>query len=317
MKTKFLIYIILFNFLTLHLHSAFDNSSYGTTSASILRLDINPKCAAMGGACASAIYDSSAIDINPAGLIKVKKTSFYFSYNKFFEDIYCGHISYAKNLSKNTGVFGLGVKYLKWGDIDKTDDYANNIGTINPNELVFEIGFAGYLGGMTKDPEDRIVFGGIGKFIRQEIDSSATTLSADIGLFFPYLFDRRLLISMVFQNIIGSIKMDKENYNITKIIKIGSSIFLGKNLTITSDIILPEDRFLYWAIGIETSISINKRTNIFFRGGANTSNISDLEGLRGISFGFGLKHWEYSLDYSFSPFGDLGNVHRISLSLNY
>jgi hypothetical protein len=315
MKKILMLYIILIS--NKPLFSAFDSSSHGTTAAEILELNINPRCVAMGEACTSNIYDASTIDINPASLVKVKKDSFYLSYNKLFEDISVGNISYARKIGKNVGSFGVGIKYLNWGDITKTDDYANDIGVMTPNEMVVEMGFATYITGLTKDEEDRLVFGGIGKFIRTQIDSSATTLSADIGVLFPYLFDRRLLMSFAFQNIIGTIKMDKDNYNITKIIKFGSSVFLNQNITINSDIIMPENSFLYFAIGIEGKIDINKRTKLFLRAGGNTRNISDLNGFRSASFGFGVRHWEYTFDYSFSPFGDLGNINRISLSLNY
>jgi hypothetical protein len=314
---KNIVFFYLLIILKAPLFPAFDSSSHGTTAASILELNISPRCVAMGEACTSNIYDASTIDINPASLVKIKKDSFYVSYNKLFEDISMGDISYAKKLGRNVGSFGVGIKYLNWGEIPKTDDYANDIGVITPNEMVLEMGFATYLTGLTKDEEDRLVFGGIGKFIRTQIDSSATTLSADVGILFPYLFEKRLLMSLVFQNIIGTIKMDKTNYNITKIIKVGSSVFLGKNVTVNSDIIMPADSFLYFALGIEGKIDINKRTKLFLRAGGNTRNISDLNGLRSVGFGFGIKHWNYLFDYSFSPFGDLGNINRISLSLNY
>jgi len=317
MKRILTIITIAFSLITLNLYSYFDSSSYGTTASSILKLNINPRCVSMGEACASDISDASAIDINPANLIKIKKNSLFLSHNIFFQDITLNNLSYAVNLGKNSGTFGFGVKYLSWGSIDKTNDYAQEIGSFKPSEMVFELGFASYLTGITKDPEDRIVFGGIGKFIQNKIEDRASTLSADIGILFPYLFERKFVISLVFQNIVGSIKMDKENYDITKIIRVGSSVFISKNIMINSDIIIPQDRFLYLGLGYEGKINITKRTKFLIRAGANTRNISDLNGFRSISFGFGVEHWEYSLDYSYSPFGDLGNIHRFSFSMNY
>lgn len=303
--------------LTQNTYSAFDKSSHGTTATSIVKLNINPRCVSMGEACGADVSDASSIDINPANLIKVRQSSIFLSHNSFFEDISLQSLFYTKNLGKNTGSFGLGVKYLSYGKIEKTDEYANDIGSINPNEMVVLLGFASYITGLTKDKEDRLVFGGVGKFIKQRLEDSASTLSSDIGLTFPYLFEKKFVLSIVFQNIIGSIKMDKETYDLTKIIRIASSVFLTKNLTINSDIIIPQDNFLYIALGLETKIDITKRTKFFLRTGANTNNISDLNGFRNINFGFGIKNWEYSIDYSYSPFGDLGNIHRIALSINY
>lgn len=314
---KKLILILTVSLSTLYLNSAFDSSSYGTTAASILKLNINPRCVSMGEACTSDVSDASAIDINPANMTKIKSNSLFLSHNIFFENITLENISFATNLGKNTGTFGIGIKYLNWGSITKTDDYAQETGSFTPSEMVLELGFASYLTGITKDVEDRIVFGGIGKYVQNKIEKSATTLSADVGILFPYMFERKFVLSLVFQNIVGSIKMDKENYDITKIIRIGSSVFINKNITINSDIIIPQDRFLYWSIGFEGKIDITKRTKFFLRTGANTRNLSDMEGLRSVSFGFGLKHFNYGFDYSFSPFGNLGNIHRVSLNINY
>lgn len=316
MKNIFLS-IYLLSTLSLNIYSAFDKSSHGTTTTPIVKLNINPRCVSMGEACSSDVSDASSIDINPANLIKIRQTSIFLSHNSFFEDISLQSLFYAKNLGKSTGSFGIGVKYLNYGKIEKTDEYANEIGSMNPNEIVISLGFASYLTGLTRDKEERLVFGGIGKFIKQRLEDSASTLSADIGLTFPYLFEKKLALSIVFQNIIGSIKMDKENYDVTKIIRIGSSVFLTKNITINSDIIMPQDNFLYIALGVETKIDITKRTKVFLRSGANTNNISDFKGFSNINFGFGIRNWEYSVDYSYSPFGDFGNIQRIALSINY
>lgn len=318
MKKNFNLYIFLILIITnSYSYSYFDSSSYGTTGASILKLNTSPRCVSMGNACSSDVNDASSVDINPANMIKANRFSIFLSHNIFFENISMQSLSFITNLGKNSGSFGVGIKYLNWGSITKTDEYANDAGSFNPYEMVIAMGFAGYLTGITKDVEDRIVFGGTGKLIINKIENTASTLSADVGILFPYLFERRFVLSVVFQNITGNIKMDKENYNITKIIKIGSSTFLNKNLTINSDIIMPQDRFPYLSIGIETMIDITRRTKFFIRGGANTSNLKDMEGTRSVSFGFGLKSWEYNIDYSFSPFGNLGNIHRISISLNY
>lgn len=316
MNKKFL-YIILILFVKVNLYSSFDNTSHGMYYSGVLRLNVNPKCVAMGEACTSNVYDSSALDINPASIVKIRKKSLYFSHTAYFEGIKSHFISYSHKLSKNAGTVGVAVKYLDWGKIEKTNEFAVNVGEFSPSDMVVEIGFGSYLTGFTKDVEDRIVFGATGKFIRSKIENSASALSADIGFLFPYMFDRRLLLSFVVQNIMGEIKFDKKPFPLVKVIKFGGSVFISDNITINSDFIFPQDSLFYWAFGIETKINLDKRTNIALRGGFNTRNINDLEGNRLFSFGFGVRWWEYRIDYAFSPFGELGNTHRFSFSLNY
>ncbi|MBI4054923.1 MAG: hypothetical protein HY402_02185 [Elusimicrobia bacterium] len=48
--------------------------------------------------------------------------------------------------------------------------------------------------------------------------------------------------------------------------------------------------------------------------GSETESLSSLAGLSG---GFGLRLGGYLLDYAFTPFGDLGNVQRVSLSARF
>ncbi len=314
---KKFIYLIFLLIFIVNAYSYFDNSSHGTTASTILKLNINASCQAMGEACAGSISDASALTINPANLVKIKKSSLFISNNIYFEDINLKSIYYARNLGKNVGAIAAGIKYLKWGEIPKTNNSAEEIGTFSPNDFVIEFGFSAYLTGLTKDPEDRITFGGVGKFIQNKIENSATTLSADIAFNFPYLFERKFMVSLIFQNIVGKIKMDKEDYDITKIIKVGSSIFLTPNLTINADIISPQDSLPYLALGLESRVNFTKYIKLFLRTGANSRNISGMKGFRGVNFGFGFKYYEYFLNYSYSPFGEFGNIHHLSFSLNY
>jgi hypothetical protein len=309
--------VFLILFLNISNFAYFDSSSHGTTAMEVLKLNTNPRCVSMGEACASDIDDASSIEINPANLVMIKRNSFFISHSEFFSDIKMENISYGRKLAKNVGSFGFSAKILNWGSIEETNDSAATLGSFSPKDVILTLGFANYITGLTKDIEERIVFGGTVKLISTRIKNSATTVSSDIAFKFPYLFDRRFIISLVMQNLIGTIKIDKERYGITKVFRIATSTLVSKNITINSDIIMPEDSFLYLSLGVEERINLSKISNIALRAGINTRNIKDLDGNRTINLGFGIKYLNYKLDYSYSPFGDLGNIHRISISINF
>jgi len=303
--------------LNIFINASFDYSSRGTTSLSSLRIISNPRCASLGEACGSDISNASAIEVNPANLIMITKNSVFLSHSRFSNDIKLQNISYAKRLPDKSGSVGISVKVFSWGSIDETDESANIVGKYTPSDTVITLGFANYITGMTKNVKDRFVFGGTVKFINTKIKNAASTVSADVAIKFPYLFEKRFVISLIASNIIGSVKLDKERFNITKIFRIATTTFISKNFTINSDIVIPEDSFLYWSLGIENKINISKISSIALRVGINTKNIKDMEGSRFFNTGFGIKYINYQIDYSYSPFGELGDIQRISFSVKF
>ena len=87
--------------------------------------------------------------------------------------------------------------------------------------------------------------------------------------------------------------------------------------SLTSDIVAARDNLPFLAMGGEGKLKVTGDMDVFLRAGFNTRSVSELSGTRNISFGAGLRYTDYSLDYAFSPFGDLGAVHRISTSITF
>ncbi|MCX7642144.1 MAG: PorV/PorQ family protein [Elusimicrobiales bacterium] len=309
------IFIILI--LHVNIYAYFSKNTHGTYASNIIKINPSPRCQAMAEACSSSINDASSLDINPALIINIKKLSVFASNSIYFEDISMSSFFFAKNLGKNTGTFGFGLKRLSWGEIQKTDEFASSLGNYSPYEMVIEAGFASYLSGLTKQKNKRIVFGGSGKVIINKIENTATTLSSDIGFIFPYLFEDKLVISFVIQNILGNMKLDKESYQIPKVIKIGSTIFLSRELIINTDIISPEDSVSYISSGLELSIRLTRRNYLYLRSGITSKNIGDLKEYSPFSFGIGIKYWNLYFDYSYSQMGYLGNINKFSFHIKY
>jgi len=53
------------------------------------------------------------------------------------------------------------------------------------------------------------------------------------------------------------------------------------------------------------------------RAGYKTMKNPDLGGLTGVSGGMGINLGKFNFDYSFTPFGDLGISHRVSLLIRF
>ena len=165
--------------------------------------------------------------------------------------------------------------------------------------------------------------GASGKFISSKINNSDNTLSADIGLLSPWFFSRHLRFSFAGQNLIGSMRFDKEENELPMIIRAGSLYKVSDFLSFTADMISYSDYDTVFAAGTELKLKLISSREMpleaALRGGMNTRNKDEsVKGSNNFSLGAGLKFGDvYSFDYAYSPFGDLGNVHRFSLSVNF
>ena len=294
----------------------FDAASAGTSSAQFLKIASGARGAALGEAYSALANDAFALDWNPAGLIYVKNNSMAFMHSPYLADTYADYFAYAETAG-DVGAWGVSYKYMNFGNIARTDSRGLESSDFTPYDTAINVGFACYITGFNKDPEERFVLGATGKFVRSKITASDNTVSADIGLIMPYMFDNRFRMSLAAQNIMGTLRYDKEEAPLPLILRLGSATRLTDYFTITADITAARDNLPYLAMGGELKLPVRADMDIFLRTGFNTRAISAMGGTHNITFGAGIRYTDYCLDYAFSPFGDLGSVHRISATLTF
>ncbi len=294
--------------------AGYDSSSVGTAAAQFLKIAMGARGAAMGEAYAALADDAFALDWNPAGLIHVKKNSMAMMHSPYLAGSYADYLAYAENAGE-VGSWGVALKYMNYGKITQTDASGVDLGSFSPSDTEISVGFACYITGFNEEPEDRFVLGATGKFVKSKIISGDNTVSADIGLNLPYMFDNNFRVSLVAQNIMGTLRYDKEDSPLPLILRLGTLTKLGNYFNLTGDIVAPSDSLPFLAMGGELSVPVNRDIDAALRAGFNTRAITDLGGTRNVSMGGGLRYTDYRLDYSFSPFGDLGSVHRISATI--
>jgi Uncharacterised protein family (UPF0164) len=296
--------------------AGFDSASVGTHSAQFLKIAVGARATAMGEAYAAAADDASAIFWNTAGLIKIKNQSIVMMHMPYLAGMSYDYIAYAQNAG-NVGAWGFSIQYLNTGSIKKTDSSGIDTGSFSPYDVALTVGFASNITGYNKDPEQRFVLGANGKLVRSSIIGSDTTVSADVSVSFPYLFDNRLRMAIGLQNMMGTLRFDKYEYPLPMILRFGTATEISKHFIVTADITAPKDNYAYLSMGNEININFTKDTTVSLRSGFNTRALFDFEGLRNVMLGTGIVYKEYSLDYAFSPYGELGNVHRISAAIKF
>ncbi len=294
----------------------FDRSSAGTTAAQFLKVASGARGVALGEAFSALSDDASAMDWNPAGLMKISRRSVTLMHSPYLASSYVDFFSYAERAGE-VGSWGMAVKYMNYGKITQTDTAGAETGDLTPYEISVNVGFAAYITGFNKEPEERFVLGATGKIVRSKLLASDSTVSSDLGILFPYFFENRFQLAMSAQNLMGTLRYDKEGYPLPLILRFGSVTRISDNFLITADIVGPRDNAPFLAMGGEFKAGFGKATDVALRAGGNTRAVGDLKGFHNLTFGTGIRYSAYSIDYSFSPFGELGSVHRISAALNY
>ncbi len=294
----------------------FSSGAAGTAAGQFLKIAAGARGAALGEAYSALADDAFALDWNPAGLINIKKNSMVFMHAPYLAGTYADFFAYAETAGE-VGSWGVAAKYMNYGRINRTDSSGLVLGSFTPYDASVNVGFACYITGFNKSPEERFVLGATGKFVKSQILSGDNTVSADIGLNMPYFFDNRFRMSLTAQNIMGTLRYDKEDAPLPLILRFGTVTKITEYFNLTADIIASRDNLPFLAMGGEVKIPIYVDMDAFLRAGFNTRAVSDLGGTRNVGLGGGLRYTDYQFDYAFSPFGDLGSVHRLSASMTF
>ena len=85
----------------------------GTTGALFLNVGVNAKAEAMGGAYTAIADNSSAVNINPAGMTQIKNSEVSVMHNEYLLDITQDYFSYVTKVGGRA--FGGSLIYLDTG----------------------------------------------------------------------------------------------------------------------------------------------------------------------------------------------------------
>ncbi len=98
-----------------------------------LRNEANARAAAMSGTFVSITNDVSALFYNPATISTIDSSEVSATFAKHALDINSGTVAYALPLAdlgfRDNGSFGVGVRYMNYGEFQRTDKNGNRTGT--------------------------------------------------------------------------------------------------------------------------------------------------------------------------------------------
>jgi len=344
---KFIKFLYIFLFCLIYLlPSNSDGRGVGTSGSTMLKIGVGAKPASMGDATVASTDDVSSIYWNPAGLFQIRDSQFSAMHIEWFEDIRYEWLSFVQPIGSRSTI-AVDVSYLYMGAISRTvesisEEYEED-GTFSPVDVAGRLALSakiinGLMVGVSLQRiQSQINFDKVTKVAIS--DKIAQSMIVDIGAIYKIPRIPELSIGGCFQNFGGQTKAF-----ITKKESIPFSLDLGmaykaqmkavKNQTSTeakpdnserqpSSNIQPGSLTIAFAVVFPVDESINARlgleyrfsNGIAFRGGYKTGSGFDFPS--GLSGGIGYDSSAYQIDYAFVPYGELGNTHRVSFTIQF
>jgi opacity protein-like surface antigen len=284
----------------------------GSTSGEFLRLSAGAHAPAVGGAMTASATGADAIFYNPAGLgwlgagggREVAAT-----YQSLAGEANYGDLSVAIPAGERGGL-SLGVKYVDYGSIDRTTlttaglfVTGNRAGSFGAHDLSASIGYGRRWTNLS--------VGVAGKFVSSQLDDvSATAGAVDAG--FQYkLIGLPLRIGATVQNLGSSLKYDLVAEDLPLLGRVGATgTFFRDRLRIHADIEWARNESAAFMGGAEFDVA----SMLTVRAGYDGRNEADDSPY---TVGLGFHSGALSLDYAYAPFGDLGDNHRVGLTLGF
>ncbi|MFH1823857.1 MAG: PorV/PorQ family protein [Candidatus Firestonebacteria bacterium] len=288
-------------------------ASAGTSALPFLRIAPSARAVGMGETFVSVADDVNASFWNPAGLANLKTMDLSLMHLIYWDNSSYEFLAFNYPLTDNLKI-GTHIIYLNYGSIDKTTE--TDSGTFN-----------GVTGTFT--PYDLAVAGSIGyslledlqiglniKYVMQSIDTdTANALAGDIGALCKLnMLVENLVVGLAVSNIGTKIKEDSLPMTLRAGLSMRFSILQEKDLLAAAGVYLPfESSVIAENVGVEYWYDHMFAVRLGYKVGYDVGNFTAGIGFKSILEGI----FGYQIDYSYAPSGNLGDTHRISVTLNF
>ncbi len=290
--------------------------SQTNTAYDFLRNDVSARAAALAGSFVSMTDDPNTIFYNPAGLATMTQRRFSAGFFKHLMDINSGYASFATQIS-DLGSIGAGIVYINYGEFKQTGEEGQDLGTFGAGEFALSLGYGGTL-------REGLDYGANMKFIYSKIaDATSSAAAVDLGLQYVAVPNRLTLGASVLNLGTQLSPYVNTREDLPLDVSIGCALYpehlpaalLFGFHRMTEQYDTFGDRLRNFTLGVE----FTPGPNVHLRVGYDNARRQDLKilssaGLAGISIGGGINTDMYSVDYSFSSLGEIGAIHRISVT---
>lgn len=273
----------------------------GTTGAIFLALGVGARAEGMGGAGVALADDANSVQINMGGMVQIPNRQISVMHNEYLLDLKQEYISYVSRAGDRA--MGGSLIYMDYGTQLGYTVSNTPTGVFRPNSYAATLAYAQKL-------TDELSFGGGLKYITEKIaDAKGSAWAVDAGvLYLPKKSPFRYGASL--QNLGTRIKLGTTGDPLPLTLRAGMAYQLPKRpLTLAGDLYIIRHNSPEYHMGAEYIIA----NMVALRVGYNSAD--DLD--KGYTFGIGVSHMSYALDYAFVPMGVFGDAHRFSFTANF
>ena len=291
------------------------SSEAGTSAAQFLKLGAGAKAGGAAEAYTAAADDVYSAYYNPAGLGRMTAPEFAAQHVSYFQDMSYEFLAFALPFGKKDGgpsqtlalsIYNLSVSGLE----SRTEDTLLAAGLFDSSESAYALSYAYRL-------RKNFGLGATAKYIRQTIDTeSAAAAAMDAGLFYKPLEDKPLDLGLTVRNLGTKLDFGSGADPLPLGAALGMAYSFLPGLKADVDLVKYRDTDLIIAGGGEYSRGFKNDLSAAMRLGYTTHN-RDVDGLKGIAAGAGLRYSKVAFDFAWVPFGDLGNTFRYTISARF
>jgi long-subunit fatty acid transport protein len=289
--------------------------SWAGETAAFLKVGAGARAIAMGGAYTAIADDINAITWNPAGLSSLTRSELGATHAQLAAGARYDFIGFGQ--ATRYGTLGLAGTYLSQGAIEGRDAGGLPTGGYKASDQAVNIAFAPRpLGGCRLGANVKYIKSGIANDSTQgyAVDFGGQySLAALPGPGVPRL-------GLAVQNLGPGMKFLDQTSQLPLTLAVGLGYRLPVGLALAADFKhRPYSRDSQFGLGTEYALL----ANFALRAGYGTAKTGTgasqgtFSALGGFATGLGFKLRNYSLDYSFTPAGELGNTQRLSLAARW
>ncbi len=285
-------------------------ASAGTEGASFLDIPVGAGPAALGSAYTALATNAYAPVWNPAGLARLGGNELAGQHLSYLDTLHYEYASFVHPFAKNhdSGTqrgIGFSVQYLGSGDITGRDGG----GTVTGD---FSSYYASYNLAYGQTISDKLALGVTGKIIRAKLDDvSASAYAADVAALYELSEKARLGLSVV--NMGSKLKFISEGDSLPLAVKLGGAWSPNSRYLASSEVVYRKSGLASLHLGGQW-----RPTDVVaLRVGYRTDTSEELSALAGFSTGVGLYVWGQEFAYAWSPYGELGDTHYLSLLIRF
>jgi hypothetical protein len=299
--------------------AAAPHDQVGTTIFSFMKIGVGARPMGMGGAFTSVADDPHASYWNPAGLALARVPEAATTYMSYFAGVDAGTVAFVQPVGK-AGAFGVAGSFLRVGGLQTTTT-TNRTGAGLPefSSRDLSVGAAG-AGRLFGD-----LFAGLGvSFLYEGISAgdgfSATASAFQAGLLYKTGFHGLAFGAAVrnWGNQVSTYQALREDLPLT--FAGGASVRpLSRRLVLAADVEKARDN----DVGVNAGAELQLVRDFFVRSGyrsldARVGDDASDGSLAGFTFGVGVRASRRAkIDYAYSSFADLGDVHRVGLAVGF